>query len=160
MATQDIMDLLSEDLIFFHVKAKDRAELLNSLSDILLHKGYVKTTFARKLLERESKYPTGLPTAGIKVAIPHTDSDQVLKGCILIAILDRPVDFKEMGNGINDVGVQIVFLLAVNDTKNQVGLLKKVMSIMLEESVIQGIWESKDPASVISILRNKFKEQN
>lgn len=157
MAKTDIMDLLDENLILFHVAANDSTELLNKLSDVLIGRGYVKDTFARKLIEREKKYPTGLPTAGVQVAIPHTDSGQVLRGCILIATLEHPVAFKEMGNGVNDVNVQVVFMLAVNDPNSQIGLLKELMGIMLEESVIRSILEADDPATVVELLRSKMQ---
>lgn len=44
------------------------------------------------------KYPTGLHTDGLLIAMPHTDSAHVNEACISIARLENPIPFHEMGN--------------------------------------------------------------
>ena len=116
--------MLDRELIFLNFEADDREDLLSRLSDILYEKGYENESFKQAILEREKVFPTGLPTLGVKVALPHTDTEHVIKPAILISTLKEPVVFKEMGNGVNDIDVGIVFLLAVKNPAYQVKLLQ------------------------------------
>ncbi len=144
--------MLDKELIYLDLEAKDREDLLSQLSDILYEKGYVKSSFKQAILDREKVFPTGLPTLGVKVALPHTDPEHVLKPAILVSTLKKPIKFKEMGSGVNDIDVEMVFMLAVKDPAYQVKLLQKLISIFSKENVLLSLKECEDAQCVYNIL--------
>lgn len=156
MKTSIATTLFSNDLIFFDIDADDSTTLLKQMSKKLVEKGYVKNSFVQAVIEREKKYPTGLPTLGVRVALPHTDSKHVIKSRIAIANLKKPVVFKEMGNGIRNVSVELVFMLAIHHPKEQIEVLKKLMNIFSKYEVLLSIKEAKDASEVINILEKQI----
>lgn len=150
--TEKINGLLHEELVFFQVEANSREELLNKLSDELYIKNYVKDTFKEAVLEREQIFPTGLPTAGVKVAIPHTDAVHVIKPAIVIATLKNSIIFKEMGLGENDIDVELVIMMAINNPSEQVNTLSKLMGIFSNEELLKKIKDSKQVDEVLALI--------
>lgn len=150
----NIENLLYEDLIFFNVEAKNSDELLTKLSQIVINKNFVKKSFKDAIIEREKIFPTGLPTPGVKVAIPHTDAEHVLTPCITIAKLKEPIQFCEMGNSSNILNIELVFMLAINAPKDQLVVLQNIMNILSNEKMLLEIKESNDPKKIISIIKN------
>ena len=144
--------LLHEDLILLNYEAESKKELLENLSKILKEKGYVKDSFLEGVIQREIVYPTGLNTNGVKVAIPHTDPIHVKKPAILVALLKKPISFKEMGNGVNDVDAKLIFMLAVKDPNSQVETLSKLMSIFSDKDKLLSIYNSTTTKEVMDRL--------
>lgn len=152
MEVSSITTLFDPKIILFDVEADDSTDLLRKLSARLLEEGYVKESFAEAVIEREKIYPTGLPTPGVMVALPHTKPEHVIKPGILVANLKKSVLFKEMGSGINDIATELVFMLAVNDPSSQVDVLKKLMQIFSKEEVLIKLKYSNNEAEIIDIL--------
>src|SRR5690606_19615817 len=107
--------LLDPAFVRVDVTAPDRDALLSSMADDLAAAGYVKDSFKAALLAREERFPTGLPTQGLRVAIPHTDVEHVNSSFISIARLASPIAFHEMGANARTVDVDLVFMLAIAD---------------------------------------------
>ncbi len=156
MEASTVTNLFDPKLILFDVEAKDSTDLLRKLSARLLEEGYVKESFANAVIEREKIYPTGLPTPGIMVALPHTNPEHVTKPAILVANLKNPVLFKEMGSGINDIATELVFMLAVNDPSSQVDVLKKLMEIFSKEEILIRLKHTSNEAEIIEILEEQM----
>ena len=66
-------------------------DVLRATAAELFAEGYVKESYSDAIIEREKKYPTGLPTGEICVAIPHTDPEHVNDAAICLSILEKPV---------------------------------------------------------------------
>lgn len=152
----DSLSLFHSDLILFDVSCNGRDELLKVLSRKFRDLGYVKDTFEQAVIERENTFPTGLPTDGVKVALPHTYPQHVNKPGILIANLKNPVNFKEMGNGVNDIPAELVFMLAVDQPEKQLSVLQKFMNIFMKKGVLQELKAAHDANTVLSILHREF----
>lgn len=144
--------LVHEDLIFINYEAENSTDLLKKLSEILREKGYVKDSYTEGILKREAIYPTGLKTEVINVAIPHTDAIHVEKSTIVVAILNNPITFKEMGSEDNNVDAEVIFMLAIKDPKNQVPTLSKLMSILSNKERLLSLRNSKTKKDVMDIL--------
>lgn len=153
-----LSDLLSEDLIFFGVEAENRTQLLTNLSEILFQRGYVKESFLHAVLEREAQYPTGLPTQMIKIAVPHTDIQHVNKAGILIASLKEPIMFKDMGNGVDDIPVELVFMLSINAPKEHVLVLQQIIGLFCDDKVLSQIKAAQNPKALLSIIGSNVYE--
>ena len=130
-------EMFSSELILPDIKAQSWQEILEKAGDYLFEKGYVKDSFKDALIQREYKYPTGLPTNGVRVALPHTDVVHVKKPGILFMNLDQPVAFKEMGNGERDVMVEMVFVIAVHHTEKEVEVLRSLMAFFTDEDSLK-----------------------
>lgn len=144
--------MLHEDLIYMDYPSKDREILLEELSEILKEKGYVKESYQRAILEREQKYPTGLNTPGIPLAMPHAEAEHVNKPAILVARFTEPVTFKEMGNSGNDVKAKFVFMLAVSDPEGHLATLSKFMSIFSQEEKLKALYAINDKKTLMKEL--------
>ncbi len=144
--------MLHENLIFLNYKADNQEQLLTDFAKVLQEQGYVKDSYAKAIIEREAEYPTGLNTPGIKLAMPHTYPQHVIKPAILVATLQNPVAFKEMGNSTNTVEAKLIFMLAVTDPKGHLEILSKLMSIFSQEDKLLDIYNSSSPKELISKL--------
>jgi len=150
----EILDkMFAPELVLLNVEASDCEDLLRIASNHLYNHGYVTESYLDALIQRESVYPTGLPTPGVKVALPHTTTEYALRPGILMLNLKEPVAFKEMGNGVLDVMVDIVFVIVVSDAKEQVGVLKKMMGMFADEQALIRIKTAASPQEAFNLLR-------
>lgn len=152
--------LLHEELIFLDYEADSREELLRKLASELKQRGYVKESYIKGVLDREKVFPTGLNTAGVKVALPHTDAIHVNKAAIVVAKLKKPVIFKEMGFGEKDVEAKLIIMMAVRKPEDQVKTLSKLMSILSDEETLTSLYNCKDKTEVITILNKVLYGDN
>ena len=114
--------MLSKDLVFLDVEHETSDEFLNSISDELLEKGYVKESFKDAILKREEEYPTAIGTEKYNLAIPHTDSEHVNKPGVAFVRLKKECKFKEMCTN-NDINVNMAFVLLDKDPSEIVKVL-------------------------------------
>ena len=83
----------NESVILLDVEGDNKEEVLATIGNNLVERGLVKESFVPAIIKREGEFATGLPTAGVSVAIPHTDVEHVNKKTISVAVLKNPVDF-------------------------------------------------------------------
>ncbi|RGD74472.1 PTS sugar transporter subunit IIA [Anaerofustis stercorihominis] len=150
----NIEDLLYEDLVLFDVEAENSDELLTNLSDVLTKKKFVKNSFKDAIINREKVFPTGLPSPGVKVAIPHTDAEHVLNSCITIAKLKKPIKFIEMGTSSNILDIELVFMLAINAPKDQLTVLQNIMNTLSNKKLLLELKKADTSKKVIDIIKN------
>lgn len=150
-----IEDLLFEELILLDQEAENCEELITQIGEIAFEKGYVEKDFAKAVIEREKIYPTGLPTNKVKVAIPHAiERNNIKKSAIIISKLKKAVPFKEMGSSEdNYIPVDIVFLLAVNGSKDQLVILQKLIGMFSDDEAMVKLKEMKTEKETIHILK-------
>lgn len=145
---------MREDFVLVDVSADSMEELMGMLCSYAQKKGYVKESYLEAVLERESLYPTGLPTEVLKVALPHTtDKDHVIQSGIFIAKLKKPVLFKEMGDGVKDVPVEMVFMLSVNGTSDQLVALKGIVGMFTKPEAQIALKDAQTPAEIIAAIK-------
>lgn len=144
--------LLHEDLVLLDCTAENREELLRKMAAILEEKGYVKSSYANAIIERENVYPTGLNTLNVKVAMPHTSPEHVNQAAILVAKLMNPVIFNEMGNNESEVKAKLIFMLAVTDPKGHLEALGKLMTIFSDGEKLLDLYESDSAGEIVAKL--------
>lgn len=132
----DSNNYFNRDLIFLDKHYKTKEEMFNEIGNILIKKGFVKDGFVEALIERETKYPTGLPVTPFAVAIPHTDPHFVNKKSITIVRLKEPLSFLEMGSLEKKVDVRFAFILTMNES-TQVPVLKDLMKLFMDVSFMK-----------------------
>ncbi len=129
-------------------------EVLRQMATFLYQAGYVEESFIDAIIEREDIFPTGLPTEGYGVAIPHTDPHHVNEAMIAVATLEKPVNFKVMGNPEEEIEVGIVFMLAMKDSSSQLQLLSNLMCIIQDTILLKKVFDTGSEEELLSILNN------
>lgn len=155
------LKLLDRDLVMLNLEANTQTEALEKLAARLFEVGYVKETYAKAILEREKVFPTGLPTEGYGVAIPHTDVEHVIKPAIALGILQKPVKFNLMGDldPNNQVDVQILFMLAIKEPHMQLKLLQDIMEIIQDSELLNKMVKAEDVETLIQATEQYVKEK-
>ncbi|HHW03815.1 MAG TPA: PTS sugar transporter subunit IIA [Thermoanaerobacterales bacterium] len=149
------LNFLNPELIEIDAEAEGKEEIIKKLAKLLISKGYAKESYLEAILEREKVFPTGLPTEGVGVAIPHADIKHVIKPAIAVAILKNPVQFNVMGNPEEKVSVKIIFMLAITDPNVQLKLLQDLMEVFQNKHLLLKLAVSKDVDTVLKLMTLK-----
>jgi PTS system galactitol-specific IIA component len=147
---------IDETLVKVNLQARDWEGVLREMGTTLFEQGYVRDTYIKGLIDRETEFPTGIATGSIGVAIPHTEASHVIKTTVAVAVLDKSVPFSLMGSEEGSVDVDIVFMLAVNNPDNHLLFLQRLMGIFQKEEVLLGIKNADKPEVIAEILNNEF----
>ena len=145
---------IEENLILVKEKVTSREEIIRKLGHRLYENGFVKDTYTQAVLDREIEYPTGLQARVTGVAIPHTDTEHVLKPAVAIATLEDPIVFNGMGMPDTEVKVDIVLMLAIHDPKLVVHILRKVIFILEDDDALKKMRFAKTRSEIKDIMFN------
>ncbi|MYL29883.1 PTS sugar transporter subunit IIA [Halobacillus halophilus] len=146
----------NESVILLNLEAASKEEVLKIMGDNLLSYNLVKESFIPAIIAREEEYATGLPTAGVAVAIPHTDVDHVERKAISVGVLKDAVEFGVMGDDKETIPVRIVFLLAMDESHSQLSLLQQLMGVFQTEEALMSILNEKNKTNIRSLLEEKL----
>lgn len=153
-------NIIDPNLVEIGISAKKKEEVLEKLAERLTSNGYVKDKYLEAILERERLFPTGLLTADLGVAIPHADSQYVIKPGIAIGVLKEPVKFNVMGNPDEEVEVRIVFMLSIKNPSQQINLLKKLVSVFENKHLLKNLSKTQDNNSFACLINSSFYADN
>lgn len=148
--------VISDKLIQLSLSAKTKEEVIRSLADPLYALDYVHDGYYENVVNREKDFPTGLPTS-VPIAICHTEAKYVKQSALAVGTLAAPVAFREMGTPEREVQAEIVFLLALNDPKEQVPWLKKMARLFKDHATLEMIRDSTDPSALADSLKEMFQ---
>ncbi len=152
------MDFFREELIIIDLPAENSDEVINRLAEVMAEKGYVTNDYALEVSEREKKYPTGLPTQEVKVAIPHAGADNVIQPGVAVAVLKQPVVFYNMENPDQGLDVHIVFLLANKDSGDQLKDLQSLTGLFADPSILQRVVKSGSAREIAEMLNHRISK--
>ena len=107
------------------------------------------------MLTRVKVFPTGLDIDGLGVAIPHTDVSHVNKAGIAIGVLKKPVTFIQMGSDDEEIGVKLVFMLAVTDPNAHIDELQRIIEIIQDKDVLEKLFTVTDKDTIIEVIKEK-----
>ena len=131
--------LIHEDMVYFAVEAETWQDVVRILAGHAIEHGYAVEGYAEDVIEREELYPTGLPTDVMKVAIPH-------------AMVQDHVKEAEMGDGENDVPVEMVYMLVAKGDKHHLAVLQQLISVFATPEFMTELKAVEDPASLKATL--------
>lgn len=143
---------LDEKLIMIQVKAETKEEILELLAKRLEQAGYVRNTYLNAVAEREKKFPTGLPTEPIAIAIPHSDAEHCIQPAIAVATLQTPVVFGLMGDDQATVDAQIIFMLALDKNEAQAEFLCRFSDLFKNGEALIKISKSLNSTDIIATI--------
>lgn len=141
-----------EEICFFNKKMDNREEALEFLAKEFLEKELVTNLFYKGISEREKLFPTGLNINEIGFAIPHTDSDKVKRSQVGFLSLEESVEFKEMTDMDECVGVKLIFMLALKEPHEQLEMLQRLMELFQNEKLVKRLLECCDKESYLKII--------
>ena len=142
---------IDEEIIVPNLKAVDSADVISQMGELVLKAGLVREGFIEAVVRREQKYPTALPTK-IPVALCHTDAEYLLGSFVGVATLAEPVQFREMGNPAKSQPVEIVFLLGIAVKGEHMDMLKSVLKLIQDETVLRTIRQAESTAEIRKIV--------
>ncbi len=144
---------INRDLIVLDMDCTTAEEVIQQLAEKLEKKKWVKDGYIQAVLNRENEYPTGLPTNGTAVAIPHTNAEFCLKSAMVTGILRKPVSFGNMANPDEKLPVRIVFLLAMKEPAFQVHWLKQLVSMLRKPGMLENLVNQSSVDEVVDLLK-------
>jgi len=150
--------IISEKLIKLGMTETSKEEAIRALAAGLYANDYVREGYVENVIKREEIYPTGLPTS-IPVALCHTEAQYVKQSAMAVGTLATPVAFLEMGTPERTVDAEIIFLLALNDPKQQVPWLKKMAAVFKDNALLKSIRHADDPLKLAEMLKNLFQDE-
>ena len=137
---------IMKENVLINVEANSSGEVIRLLTELLAKNGYVKNEYADVVINREKEYPTGIPTGGLEVAIPHGFADDcVLSPTVGAATLAYPVVFRNMFDPDMELPVKMVFLIALSskDKNEQAKNLESIMNILPDDVLLNKLYVSK-----------------
>lgn len=149
---------IENELIVLDLVAKDAEEVIRLLCGKLEELGYISPDHVRAVLEREKKYPTGLPTKPFCVALPHGEAEGMYESALAFARLQSPVIFRNMADSNEELDVILVFLIVNNDPENQVTALRKLSEMFAEPGQLSALASLEDTEEVSKMLTEILKD--
>ena len=146
-------DLVQPDFVLDSLQAASRDDALTQMARYLVERDHCEESFPDAILERERVHPSGLPMAGHKIAIPHTDSHHVKRSIILFARLVHPVEFRSMGNPDETISVRMISMFALREKKLIGDMLETLITVYQHDEILDAILRAADADRIFSILR-------
>ena len=115
-----------------HITVNNQDELLELLGQKAIDADLAHADYISALKQREQQFPTGLAISG-GVAIPHTAAEHVKGSAVIVATLNSPINFGELGGDSEaTIEVNTVLLLLLDDTTHVAilsALVKKLQNV-------------------------------
>ncbi|MDK2827891.1 MAG: galactitol system component [Clostridium butyricum] len=154
-----ISEFFNKELIVTNFDAKCKEDVFDVLYKKLYENGFVKESYLEAIKKREKNFPTGLQLNRYNVAIPHTDPEHVVKPAIAIATLKNPVIFKNMANPLEDVKINIVFMIALNEAHSQVEMLQQMVQLIQNDNLLEKIIRANGGGEIINLIVETFENK-
>jgi PTS system galactitol-specific IIA component len=150
--------LFDPALVRLQVEASDKREAVSVLAEAMRAAGKVRGSFLEAVLEREAAYPTGLPTPGAAIAIPHTDVGHCIESAVAVGTLREAVEFEEMGSPGSALEVRIVFLLSITNPEDHVEWLSRLASAFQSPQLALKLLESTEAEQACRFLQAEIED--
>lgn len=141
------------DLVRLNVQANDKREAISALAETLLAAGKVRESYLEAVLAREAESPTGLPTPGVAIAIPHTDPEHCVEPAVAVGTLRDAVEFEEMGSPGSTLEIRIVFLLSITKPEDHVEWLSRLASAFQTPELSNKLLNSPNAEHACRVLK-------
>lgn len=138
--------------------ASDWEHVLTALAERVVARGYGKSSLVAAVLDRERRFPTGLPTA-VPSAIPHTDAEHIITAGLAVATLAAPVEFGVMGGTGETLQAEVVVMLCVDDPGAQVAGLQQVLGALASAGGVGELIAHSDPATFETAVRSWLRAE-
>lgn len=143
--------MFNKQLISLEVEGESEEKIFEQVAAHLKELGFVNEGYLGGITTREEKFPTGLITQHLNIALPHSDPEYVEKPFVYIVRLKNEVKVKQMGDS-QEIGVKNLFFLGIKDPKGQVGLLQAFMELFMKEDFVTAFIQEQDKKKVYQLF--------
>lgn len=138
----EIKDIIDKNIMATNLEADSKEEAIDKMAHILLNAGYINDvdSYKKDIYYRETLGATGI---GDYIAIPHGQSDSVLKNGIAIGKFNNEIPWETL----DGKGVKIVCLFSVQSGDNSGNQHLKMLSLVAgklgKQEVVQKLLNAK-----------------
>lgn len=143
----DYKKMFDKQLIGLEIDGENEEQVFEQVAEHLKNLGFVNEGYLKGITSREKKFPTGLITQHLNIALPHSDPEYVEKPFVYIARLKNEVRVKQMGDS-QLMKVKNLFFLGIKDPKEQVGLLQAFMESFMNEEFVRAFIQEEDKQKI------------
>lgn len=155
-----ITDLLSKESIELNVKAKDKNDIIDKMTNLMLKTGRITDLNAYKelVLKREEEGSTGV---GEGIAIPHGKGDCVTEPGLVAMVVPNGVEY----DALDGKPVNLLFMIAAPNTSDNVHLdvLSRLSTMLMDTEFKNKLILAKSKEEFLNIINEteneKFKEE-
>lgn len=155
-----ITDLLSEESIELNVEAKDKNDIIDKMTRLMLKTGRIKNLekYKKLVLKREEEGSTGV---GEEIAIPHGKGECVTEPGLVAMVVPNGVDY----NALDGKPVKLLFMIAAPNTSDNVHLdvLSRLSTMLMDSNFKNKLISAKSKDEFLKIIdeteKEKFKEE-
>ena len=155
-----ITDLLSKDGIELNVNAKDKNDIINKMTKLMLKTGRITdlNAYTELVLKREEEGSTGV---GEGIAIPHGKGDCVTEPGLVAMVVPNGVEY----DALDGKPVNLLFMIAAPNTSDNVHLdvLSRLSTMLMDTEFKNKLVSAKSKAEFLNIINEteneKFKEE-
>ncbi len=151
-----ITELLDARSINLDSAPASKNEALDQVIDLMIKSGKVKdeAAYREAVYAREKEGTTGI---GEGIAIPHGKGDSVIKPGLAAMVVKNGVDFE----ALDDEPVQLIFLIAAPNTKDNVHLdvLSKLSTLLMDETFVSNLKNAKTVEEFLEIIDKADSEK-
>jgi fructose-specific phosphotransferase system IIA component len=144
-----IRELISNELVDFHIEAKTKQEAIKALVDILFKAGKIfdKDEFYKSVIAREEQFSTGI---GLGIAIPHGKGKMVKEAAIAFGRTEKGINF----SSIDNLSVRYVFMIAVPEGESAVHLkaISEISRKLMRREIREALLKCENYSEFIKIL--------
>ena len=155
-----ITDLLSKDGIELNVNAKDKNDIINKMTKLMLKTGRITdlNAYTELVLKREEEGSTGV---GEGTAIPHGKGDCVTEPGLVAMVVPNGVEY----DALDGKPVNLLFMIAAPNTSDNVHLdvLSRLSTMLMDADFKNKLISAKSKEEFLNIINEtenvKFKEE-
>ena len=155
-----ITDLLSKDGVELNVTAKDKNDIIDKMTKLMLKTGRITDLNAYKelVLKREEEGSTGV---GEGIAIPHGKGDCVTEPGLVAMVVPNGVEY----DALDGKPVNLLFMIAAPNTSDNVHLdvLSRLSTMLMDIEFKNKLISAKSKEEFLNIINEteneKFKEE-
>ena len=155
-----ITDLLSKDGIELNVNAKDKNDIINKMTKLMLKTGRITdlNAYTELVLKREEEGSTGV---GEGIAIPHGKGDCVTEPGLVAMVVPNGVEY----DALDGKPVNLLFMIAAPNTSDNVHLdvLSRLSTMLMDTEFKNKLISAKSKTEFLNIINEteneKFKEE-
>lgn len=155
-----ITDLLSKDGIELNVNAKDKNDIINKMTKLMLKTGRITdlNAYTELVLKREEEGSTGV---GEGIAIPHGKGDCVTEPGLVAMVVPNGVEY----DALDGKPVNLLFMIAAPNTSDNVHLdvLSRLSTMLMDTEFKNKLTSAKSKEEFLNIINEteneKFKEE-
>lgn len=155
-----ITDLLSEETIELNVEAKDKNDIIDKMTRLMLKTGRINNLeeYKKLVLKREEEGSTGV---GEEIAIPHGKGECVTEPGLVAMVVPNGVDY----DALDGKPVKLLFMIAAPNTSDNVHLdvLSRLSTMLMDSNFKNKLISAKSKEEFLKIIdeteKEKFKEE-